>query len=89
MQTIAKLVAMSAVRGRERRQDNTPTVLFQTRVNPDFRAALHRAADRSGVSLALYMDVFIRSALDENGELPDVSVGRRHQDLELPISDVA
>jgi len=74
---------MSAIRTRARRAEGSPTVLLQGRVAPEARDAVHKAAARSGVSVAYYLEKLIIE-LEEDGGLPVVEPPRI-QHLELPI----
>lgn len=75
---------MSAQRGRVRRTDNTPAVLLQSRVHPEIREAIYRAAADSGVSVGLYVEDVFRALMTEQGALPVVDSGRPQRE-ELPI----
>jgi len=74
---------MSAVRGRARRAENTPTVPLQGRVDPVVRQTLDAAAEASGLSLGLYVDLFVTRTLETEGKLPVLRLAS-HQE-ELPI----
>jgi hypothetical protein len=75
---------MSAMRGRTRRPDNSPTVLLQGRVSAAIRDEVRDAADASGVSLALYLETLIARSR-EDGHLPVYTDLARPQWEELPI----
>jgi len=79
-----KNARMSAIKGRAKRADNAPTVLLQARVTPDVREEVQAAAAASGVSVAYYLDTFLRELVQMNGALPLVAAPR-HQAEELPI----
>lgn len=66
----------------KRRPDNLPTVQMVARVSPDVRGAVQAAAQRSGVTMAYYLEVFLQSSRDEHGELPLLPAA---DDEELPI----
>lgn len=84
MHTLRHGEGMSAIRTRARRREGSPTVLLQGRVAPDARAAVQAAAERSGVSIAYYMEALIYQLVEENGDLP-VIASPRPQREELPI----
>ena len=75
---------MSAIKGRLKRRGTQDAVLFQTRIPREMRDEIHKAAEASGVSIALYMEVFVQAALRVNGELPVFNLGRPQWE-ELPI----
>ena len=75
---------MSAIKGRAKRADNAPTVLLQARVTPDVREEVKAAAAASGVSVAYYLDTFLRELVQMNGALPRVAAPRPQAE-ELPI----
>jgi len=79
-----KTAPMSAIKGRAKRADNAPTVLLQARVTPDVREEVKAAAAASGVSLAYYLDTFLRELVQLNGALPLVAAPRPQAE-ELPI----
>lgn len=79
-----KTARMSAIKGRAKRADNAPTVLLQARVTPDVREEVKAAAAASGVSLAYYLDTFLRELVQTNGALPLVAAPRPQAE-ELPI----
>lgn len=79
-----KTAPMSAIKGRAKRADNAPTVLLQARVTPDVREEVKAAAEASGVSVAYYLDTFLRELVRMNGALPRVAVPRPQAE-ELPI----
>ena len=80
----ATIGRMSAIKGRHRRAENSPTVLLQARVAPEIREEIQAAAAASGVSIAYYLENFFRQQIREQGSLPTVELPRR-QALELPI----
>lgn len=84
MHTLSQRCRMSAIRTRARRREGSPTVLLQGRVAPDARAAVQEAAERSGVSIAYYMEALIHQLVDENGALPMIASPRPQRE-ELPI----
>jgi antitoxin component of RelBE/YafQ-DinJ toxin-antitoxin module len=75
---------MSAIKGRARRLENAPTVLLQARVAPEIRAEVQAAAAASGVSIAYYLETFLRAQMMSEGALPLVELPRPQQE-ELPI----
>jgi len=75
---------MSAIAGRQRRQENAPTVLLQARVAPEIREEVQAAAAASGVSIAYYLENMLRAQIYENGALPLVALPRPNN-MELPI----
>lgn len=75
---------MSAIAGRQRRQENAPTVLLQARVAPEIREEVQAAAAASGVSIAYYLENMLRAQIFENGALPLVALPRPNN-MELPI----
>jgi hypothetical protein len=75
---------MSAIAGRQRRQENAPTVLLQARVAPEIREEVQAAAAASGVSIAYYLENMLRAQISENGALPLVALPRP-KNVELPI----
>lgn len=77
------LVVMSAIKGRARRPENTPTVLFQARVDASIREKVNVAATASGVSAGLYLEALLRLTLEAEGQLPVLDLVP-HQE-ELPI----
>ncbi len=70
--------------GRARRPDNAPTVLLQARVHPDARRTVQEAAERSGVSIAFYMNALIARLAEDPDGLPIIPPARAQQE-ELPI----
>lgn len=66
----AMLGAMSAIKGRARRPENTPTVLLQARVNAAIREQLNTAASASGISSGLYLEALLSKTLNSEGQLP-------------------
>jgi hypothetical protein len=58
---------MSATKGRLKRMDNAATVLLQTRVIPEVRDAVHAGAERSNISLALYLEAFVLRYIQAEG----------------------
>lgn len=79
---------MSAIKGRARRPENTPTVLFQARVPAVIREEVNAAATASGVSTGLYLETLLRMTLEIDGQLPVLDLSPSGQ-LELPINQVA
>ncbi|HAS33468.1 MAG: hypothetical protein CMH38_14200 [Microbacterium sp.] len=75
---------MSAMKRRARRADGAPTVLLQGRVSPEARAEVQEAAERSGVSIAYYLEALIDQLVEDNGRLPIIA-SPRPQKEELPI----
>lgn len=75
---------MSAIKGRHRRAENSPTVLLQARVAPEIRAEIQAAAAASNVSIAYYLENFLRQQIREQGSLPPVELPKP-QAQELPI----
>ncbi|MET0886883.1 MAG: hypothetical protein ABWX92_10570 [Mycetocola sp.] len=75
---------MSAIKGRARRPENTPTVLFQARVNASIREVVNRAATASGISSGLYLEALLSKTLDAKGQLPVLDLTPEDV-LELPI----
>lgn len=59
-------------------------MLLQGRVSPEARAEVQLAAERSGVSIAYYMETLILNLVDEHGSLPLVESPRPQRE-ELPI----
>ena len=84
MHTLRHDEGMSGIRTRALRPNNSPTVLLQARVAPEARAAVQDAAERSGVSIAYYMEALICRLVEENRGLPVIQ-SRRPQREELPI----
>lgn len=76
---------MSAKKGRARRPAAAPTVLLQGRVSPESRAAVQEAAERSGVSIAYYLDTLIDQLAEEHGRLPVIPSPRPQKET-LPIA---
>ena len=72
------------MKSRARRTDGAPTVLLQGRVSPEARAEVQEAAERSGVSIAYYLESLIGQLVEENGQLPAVSPPRLQKEM-LPI----
>ena len=68
---------MSAIKGRAKRTNKAATVLLQTRVIPQVRDAVHSAAERSGGSVALYLEAFVLRYIEAEGELPTLVVPDR------------
>ena len=66
----AKIVPMAVAKGSRIRRDHTPTVLFQTRVDPAIRAEVNQAAAASGVSTGIYLEALLRLTLADQGQLP-------------------
>lgn len=78
---------MSAIKGRHRRAENSPTVLLQARVAPEIRQEVQAAAAASNVSIAYYLETFIRQQIREQGSLPPVDLPtRREQELPIPAA---
>lgn len=73
---------MTRIVSRAQRPHNAPTVLLQARVAPEARSAVQEAAQRSGVSIAYYMEKLILQ-LDQAGELPLVPRPSRESANEL------
>ncbi|MBG6060014.1 hypothetical protein RCH16_003470 [Cryobacterium sp. MP_M5] len=65
-----KIVSMAVTKGSRIRRDHTPTVLFQTRVDPAIRAVVNQAAAASGVSTGIYLEALLRLTLADQGHLP-------------------
>lgn len=65
-----KIVPMAVTKGSRIRRDHTPTVLFQTRVDPAIRAVVNQAAAASGVSTGIYLEALLRLTLADQGQLP-------------------
>ena len=65
-----KIVFMAVAKGSRIRRDHTPTVLFQTRVDPAIRAEVNQAAAASGVSTGIYLEALLRLTLADQGQLP-------------------
>ena len=65
-----KIVSMAVAKGSRIRRDHTPTVLFQTRVDPAIRAEVNQAAAASGVSTGIYLEALLRLTLADQGQLP-------------------
>ena len=65
-----KMLPMAVALGRKNRPDHTPTVLFQTRVDPEIRAKVTQAATTSGVSSGIYLEALLRHMLEDTGQLP-------------------
>jgi hypothetical protein len=82
------LSGMSAIKGRARRPENTPTVLFQARVDAAIREVVNAAATASGVSAGLYLEAFLSKAVDAEGRLPVLELAPDYR-LEGPIKKVA
>ena len=80
----AILSRMSAIKGRARRPENTPTVLFQARVNSAIREEVNAAATASGVSSGMYLEALLLMTLEAEGQLPVLDLFRPRQE-ELPI----
>lgn len=76
---------MSAIKGRTKRRDNATTVLLQTRVTIPIRDEIHAAAEKSGLSLALYIEALVQQQLEDHGELPVFEHLARTRWEELPI----
>ncbi|MDR7184611.1 hypothetical protein J2X85_001634 [Microbacterium trichothecenolyticum] len=75
---------MSAMKSRARRTDGAPTVLLQGRVSPEARAEVQEAAERSGVSIAYYLEGLIGQLVEEQGQLPVIPPPRLQREM-LPI----
>lgn len=72
---------------RAQRSQNAPTVLLQARVAPEVRQAVKEAAERSGVSVAYYMEKFVRDLVDAHGALPTVTHPQRQKEtLNVPAA---
>src|SRR3546814_17921429 len=69
---------------RARRADGAPTVLLQGRVSPEARAEVQEAAERSGVSIAYYLEALIDQLVEDNGRLPIIASPRPPKEA-LPI----
>ena len=80
--------AVSAIKGRAKRTDNAATVLLQTRVIPEVRDAVHSAAERSGVSVALYLEALVLRYIEAEGELPSLAVLDRIRGATVDESNV-
>lgn len=78
------ILCMSAIKGRARRQENVPTVLLQARIAPEVRQEVQAAAAASGVSIAFYLETFLRDQIRTQGALPLVA-RPQPQSEELPI----
>jgi hypothetical protein len=65
-----KIDSMAVAKGSRIRRDHTPTVLFQTRVDPAIRAEVNQAAAASGVSTGIYLEALLRLTLADQGQLP-------------------
>ena len=75
---------MSALKNRTRRPYGAPTVLLQGRVTPQARAEVQEAAERSGVSVAYYLEGLIGQLVEAQGQLPAVPPPRLQKEM-LPI----
>jgi len=76
---------MTPMSSRAQRSQNAPTVLLQARVAPEVRQAVKEAAERSGVSVAYYMERFVRDLVDAHGSLPTVTHPHRQREtLNVP-----
>ena len=76
---------MSAHRGRIRKTDGR-WVVMQTRVKPEVRDAVNAAAERNGLSGALYLETLLERSKDADGNLPVFDDLLPHRDEELPIT---
>jgi len=61
---------MSAIKGRTRRLGNVCTVILQTRILPEAKSALDNAAEKSGISLALYIEALVQQIVADQSSLP-------------------
>ena len=78
---------MSAIKGRARRPENTPTVLFQARVNSAIREEVNAAATASGVSSGMYLEALLRMTLEAEGQLPVLDLfPLRQEELHIPAA---
>lgn len=77
---------MSAIKGRARRPENTPTVLFQARVDVRIREEVNVAATASGVSAGLYLETLLRQTLEVDGQLPVLDLIPHQEELPIPAA---
>lgn len=71
-----------------RRDDDAPFEYLQARVDPATKAAIFDAAKRSRVSVALYLDLLMQQLVDDDGQLPRVTIPLRTEGT-LPIDMAA
>ncbi|MBX3196238.1 MAG: hypothetical protein KF727_14205 [Microbacteriaceae bacterium] len=76
---------MIVTRPKRRGHGSPPSVLLQARVAPESHALVREAAERSGVSMAYYVEALVQQIVDERGALPEVP-NPRPQREELPIN---
>jgi hypothetical protein len=82
-----KLCPMAVAKGSKIRRDHTPTVLFQTRVDPAIRAEVNLAAAASGVSTGIYLEALLRRTLEDLGKLPVLDLIRdQKEELLIPAA---
>lgn len=83
----AMIVSMAVAKGSRIRPDHTPTVLFQTRVDPAIRAEVNQAAAASGVSTGIYLEALLRQTLAEQGQLPVLDlIPNSNEELLIPAA---
>lgn len=83
----AKIVSMAVAKGSRIRRDHTPTVLFQTRVDPAIRAEVNQAAAASGVSTGIYLEALLRLTLADKGQLPVLDlIPNSNEELLIPAA---
>lgn len=83
----AKIVSMAVAKGSRIRRDHTPTVLFQTRVDPAIRAEVNQAAAASGVSTGIYLEALLRLTLADKGQLPVLDlIPNPNEELLIPAA---
>lgn len=64
-----------------RRPNHEAAVQLNARVMPEVRMSLKEAAKASGLSVALYLDIFIGEILRDNGSLPVVQNTRSERPM--------
>jgi hypothetical protein len=78
---------MAVAKGSRIRRDHTPTVLFQTRVDPAIRAEVNLAAAASGVSTGIYLEALLRRTLEDLGKLPVLDlISDQKEELLIPAA---
>lgn len=78
---------MSAIKGRARRPENTPTVLFQARISTTVREEVNAAATASGVSTGIYLEALLLKTVHLEGQLPVLDILRhKGEELDFPAA---